>query len=95
MNTDFAVAEKAVGDAEAIATAMQASAPGIRYRFVTLDTQREIGFDKFVGYIGKSGPQGVSVRAVADRAPGNTAKANLKQLEPFALLVVAGIEQVG
>jgi hypothetical protein len=51
---------------------------------MAFDAQGEIAFEKFVGHLGKAGPQRMPVRAVAHRSARNPAKADPEQLELFA-----------
>ena len=65
VNTYIAITEKAVGNTQSIATPVQTSTTRIRNSFIALNTQWEIGLNKFIGHIGKPGPQAVTTSATA------------------------------
>ena len=72
-----------------VARIVPAGAAGVDDGFVLLDAQGEVALDKLVGHIGEPRPQGVAVRAVTDGPPGNSAKADLEQLEPLGILAAS------
>ena len=84
-----ACCQKTVGHVDTVAAAMQTSAAAVGFGFITFDQQREIPLQKFVGHIGKARPQRVAVWPVAHRTSGNSAKADLEQLEPVTLFIIA------
>ena len=98
MDRNTAGAQETVAHQDAVAATVQAGAAGIRQGFVTLDAQREIAFEEFVGHVGETRPQRMAIRAIAERLAGNAAETDLEQLEPLAVLarplVTPGIHQV-
>ena len=68
---------------------MQAGTATVGNCLVLYDAKREIGLKEFVRDVGKGGPQGVTVGAIARGPAWNASEAYLVQLLPFAVLVVA------
>src|SRR5690606_15677938 len=78
VNRDASVFEEAVRHANAVAAAVPAGTARIGDALVDLDAQREVRLDVLVGHIGEAGPEAVPVRAVAQRASGDAAEADLE-----------------
>jgi len=91
---NLAIGQHAIADPQAVAAAMQAGATGVRQGLVAFDAQRKVGLDELVGHVGEARPQRVAIGAITGRTPRNTAEADLEQLEPFAVLVVARVHEV-
>ena len=73
---------------------MQPGAARIRRGLVAFDDERKIAFEEFVGTLVKPGHSEWPSGTVAHRPAGDTAEADLEQLEPFPDAVGARIEEV-
>src|SRR5690606_16612414 len=88
------VDQQPIGHSQAVTAPVQPGAAGVGQGFIGFNAQREVGFDKLVRHVGKAWPQGVAVRPITHRSPGNTTEADLEQLEPLAFAVIPGIHEV-
>ena len=94
MDGDGARFQEPVGHVDAVTAPEPASPATVRDAFIAFDDHGEIALKELVGHVGEAWPQGVTVSTVAERTARNAAKADLEQLEPLALAIIAREHQV-
>ena len=94
MDGDLARLEEAVAGGDTVTATVQAGPARVWNRLIGVDAEREIGLEVLVRHVAEIGPQRMPVRTVAEGPARHAAEADLVELEPLAVLVVARIHKV-